>query len=89
MKRRYLAGLTSVALSAVVRAYQLLVSPLLPPACRYLPTCSEYAAEAIELHGAWRGIILASRRLARCHPWGGSGYDPVPEPGGSDCRPAG
>ena len=80
MKRRYLAGLTSVALSAVVRAYQLLVSPLLPPACRYLPTCSEYAAEAIDLHGAWRGIILASRRLARCHPWGGSGFDPVPPP---------
>jgi hypothetical protein len=89
MERHNRAGVTGVALSAAVRGYQLLVSPLLPPACRFLPTCSEYAAEAIERHGAWRGIILASRRLARCHPWGGSGYDPVPEPSGLDCRRAG
>jgi putative membrane protein insertion efficiency factor len=85
MERQPLAWMTSMTLSAAVRGYKLLVSPLLPPACRFLPTCSEYAAEAIERHGAWRGIILASRRLARCHPWGGSGYDPVPEPGGSGC----
>ena len=89
MERHNRVGVTSGALSAAVRGYQLLVSPMLPPACRFLPTCSEYAAEAIERHGAWRGIILASRRLARCHPWGGSGYDPVPETGGSDCRHAG
>ena len=89
MKRHNGVGVTSVALRAVVRGYQLLVSPLLPPACRFLPTCSEYAAEAIERHGAWRGIILASLRLARCHPWGGSGYDPVPDPGDFDCRRAG
>ncbi len=89
MERQNRVGVTSTALSAAVRCYQLLVSPLLPPACRYLPTCSEYAAEAIDRHGAWRGIILASRRLARCHPWGGSGYDPVPERGGLDCPPAG
>ncbi len=88
MERHNPVGVTRVALSAAVRGYQLLVSPLLPPACRFLPTCSEYAAEAIERHGAWRGIILASLRLARCHPWGGSGYDPVPEPGGLDCRHA-
>jgi hypothetical protein len=89
MERQPLAWMTSMTLSAAVRAYKLLVSPLLPPACRFLPTCSEYAAEAIERHGAWRGIMLASRRLARCHPWGGSGYDPVPEPGGSGCARAG
>ena len=89
MDRRNRVGVTSAALSAAVRGYQLLVSPLLPPACRFLPTCSEYAAEAIERHGSWRGIILASQRLVRCHPWGGSGYDPVPEPGGLDCPRAG
>ena len=89
MERHNRAGVTSVALRGAVRGYQLLVSPLLPPACRYLPTCSEYAVEAIERHGAWRGIVLALGRLARCHPWGGSGYDPVPEPGGSGCPRAG
>jgi uncharacterized protein len=89
MERHNRVGVTSGALSAAVRGYQLLVSPLLPPACRFLPTCSEYAAEAIQRHGAWRGIILASRRLVRCHPWGGCGYDPVPEPGGLDWPLAG
>jgi len=84
MKLRYCAGITSKVLRAAMRGYQLLVSPLLPPACRFLPTCSEYASEAVERHGACRGGILALRRLARCHPWGGSGYDPVPEPGGLD-----
>jgi uncharacterized protein len=79
MKPQYRAGITSMLLSGAVRGYQLLVSPLLPPACRFLPTCSEYAAEAIERHGARRGVLLALRRLARCHPWGDSGYDPVPE----------
>ena len=86
MERQPLAWMMSMTLRAAVRGYKLLVSPLLPPACRFLPTCSEYAAEAIERHGAWRGIILASRRLARCHPWGGSVYDPVPEPGGWGAR---
>ena len=82
MKRPYRAGMSGTALSVAVRGYQLLVSPFLPPACRFLPTCSEYAVEAIESHGAGRGVVLALLRLARCHPWGGSGYDPVPEPGG-------
>jgi putative membrane protein insertion efficiency factor len=71
----------NLALQAAIRTYQLLVSPLLPPSCRFLPSCSEYAAEAIQRHGALRGTGLALLRLARCHPWGGSGYDPVPEPG--------
>lgn len=62
----------------MIRAYQLLVAPVIPPSCRYYPSCSHYAAEAIEQHGPWRGSGLALRRLLRCHPWGGSGYDPVP-----------
>ncbi len=62
----------------LIRAYQLVISPLLPPSCRYLPTCSDYAIEALAVHGALRGSGLALRRLACCHPWGGSGYDPVP-----------
>lgn len=66
------------ALILLLRAYQLVVSPLLGPACRYAPSCSQYAIEAIARHGAVRGSALAARRLARCHPLGESGYDPVP-----------
>lgn len=61
-----------------IRLYQLAISPLLPPSCRYQPTCSAYAIEAMEHHGVLRGGWLTFRRLLRCHPWGGSGYDPVP-----------
>ncbi|HEV3176415.1 MAG TPA: membrane protein insertion efficiency factor YidD [Stellaceae bacterium] len=69
----------TLLLRGLIRSYQLLISPVLGPSCRYLPSCSDYAAEAIERHGALAGTWLAVRRLARCHPWGGSGYDPVPE----------
>jgi len=62
----------------LVRFYQLFLSPLLPPSCRYLPTCSCYAAEAIATHGAIKGTWLAVKRIGRCHPWGGDGFDPVP-----------
>lgn len=61
-----------------IRFYQLCISPLLPPACRFTPTCSQYAIEALRKHGPFRGSWLALRRILRCHPWGGSGYDPVP-----------
>jgi putative membrane protein insertion efficiency factor len=75
--------LVKLLLRGLIRAYQLLVSPLLLPSCRYLPSCSEYAGEAIELHGALRGSWLSLRRLLRCHPWGGHGFDPVPPPSSS------
>ena len=65
-------------LLALVRAYQLLVSPFTAPACRFTPTCSTYARQAIARHGACAGGWLALKRLARCHPWGGAGDDPVP-----------
>ena len=61
-----------------VRAYQVLLSPLLPAACRYTPSCSHYAIEALETHGALRGGWLAVKRIARCHPFHAGGYDPVP-----------
>ncbi len=63
---------------AAIRVYQRAISPYLPPACRYTPSCSEYAREAIERHGAAKGCWMALRRLCRCQPLGSSGYDPVP-----------
>jgi len=68
----------SSLLALPVKFYRYFISPLLPPSCRYTPTCSEYALEALKLHGALHGSWLTLRRLGRCHPWGGHGYDPVP-----------
>lgn len=65
-------------LITIVRAYQVAISPLLPASCRYYPSCSAYAIEALERHGARKGGWLALRRLARCHPFRPGGYDPVP-----------
>ena len=62
----------------LIRFYQKCISPLTPPACRYTPTCSQYAIEAIRKYGIIKGGWLATKRILRCHPWGGSGYDPVP-----------
>ena len=61
-----------------LRAYKLVISPFLPPACRFHPTCSEYAADAVQLYGVSRGGALAVRRLLRCGPWSRGGFDPVP-----------
>lgn len=68
----------SMALIALVRFYQRCISPLTPPSCRYTPTCSQYAIEALRKYGVIKGLWLTIKRLSRCHPWGGSGYDPVP-----------
>lgn len=68
------------ALTAVVKGYQRGFSSVFPPSCRYWPSCSEYAIEALQLHGVARGSWLTLRRLCRCHPWGGHGVDPVPLP---------
>lgn len=62
----------------LIRFYQYGISPLLPPRCRYTPTCSQYAVEAVRKYGALKGGWLTAKRIARCHPWGGSGHDPVP-----------
>ena len=58
--------------------YKGAISPLTPPSCRFTPSCSTYAVEALRKHGPFKGLYLAIRRILRCHPWGGSGYDPVP-----------
>ena len=66
-------------LRGLVRTYQYAISPVIAPCCRHLPTCSAYAVEAITKHGALRGGVMSISRLLRCHPWGTSGFDPVPE----------
>ena len=65
-------------LMGLIRFYRTAISPFTPPSCRFTPTCSAYALEAVDRHGALRGSWLALRRIFRCHPWGGSGHDPVP-----------
>lgn len=71
MRLRFLAKI-------LIRAYQCLVSPVLPPSCRFMPTCSQYAYEAISRYGAMRGGLMAVKRILRCHPFHPGGYDPVP-----------
>lgn len=79
-------------LAVAIRAYRYLISPLLGPTCRFAPSCSAYALEAIERHGPWVGAWIAMRRIARCHPWNPGGHDPVPPlrglgaPRGDDIR---
>lgn len=67
----------SFLFTLLIKFYQLLISPILPNACRYTPTCSEYGMQAIKKYGAWKGGWMALKRISRCHPWGGSGHDPL------------
>ena len=74
-----LTELPARAIAGVFRLYQLALSPLLPPSCRFSPSCSHYGIEALKRHGLLAGLWLTACRIGRCHPWGGSGFDPVPE----------
>ena len=77
MGRQVLRGLGWLLIQPI-RFYQRFISPLKPPTCRFTPTCSNYAIQAIRKHGPFKGLALAVWRILRCNPWGGSGYDPVP-----------
>ena len=77
-KRSLLGRLVGGVLMAFIRVYQYLLSPLLPNSCRFVPTCSQYGVEALQKYGPIKGFWLTAKRIFRCHPWGGSGYDPVP-----------
>ncbi len=78
---RFIRWLFTGIMILLVKFYQYFISPLLPNSCRYTPTCSAYAIEALKVHGFFRGIILAVMRVSRCNPWGGHGHDPVPPKG--------
>jgi len=75
---RVLSAALVAPLVLLIAGYRRWVSPVLPPACRFHPTCSEYAADAMAAHGPFRGLVLVARRLARCHPWCDGGVDPAP-----------
>lgn len=79
-----LGKLLAWPLLGLVQLYRIAISPWLGANCRFQPTCSEYTLQALRQHGAFRGSCLAAKRIGRCHPWGGSGYDPVPEEDGPD-----
>jgi uncharacterized protein len=76
---RFAARLGARVVIELIHGYRLVLAPLLPAGCRFAPTCSTFALEAIERHGLRRGLRLAAARIARCHPWHAGGYDPVPE----------
>lgn len=71
-------NIAQIILIGAISFYQGAISPHTPPSCRFVPTCSQYGIEAIRKHGALKGVWLTLKRISRCHPWGGSGYDPVP-----------
>jgi len=74
-----MSNLLTKLMVALVKLYQYILSPILPGACRYTPSCSEYGVQALRKHGPWRGGWLTLKRILSCHPWGGHGHDPVPE----------
>jgi len=76
--KRILHQITIFPLIMIVRFYQWLISPILPPSCRYTPTCSHFTIEALKKHGVFFGTYYATKRILSCHPFGGQGYDPVP-----------
>ncbi len=78
---KWLGTALSFALIIPVKIYQWIISPMLPGSCRYVPTCSEYAIEALRIHGPVKGLLLGTKRIFSCHPWGGHGFDPVPSKG--------
>jgi putative membrane protein insertion efficiency factor len=80
MKKAYncLKKVILFILLLIIKMYQSFISPLFPPSCRYVPSCSQYAIEALKKHGIIKGLFLAIKRILSCNPWGGSGYDPVP-----------
>ena len=71
-------NILAIVLIIPIKLYQVLISPLLGSSCRYSPTCSQYSIEAIKKHGPFKGLWLAVKRISNCHPWGGSGHDPIP-----------
>lgn len=77
-KRSLLGSGFNALFLLLIRVYQYVLSPLLPNSCRFVPTCSQYGVEALQKHGPFKGLWLTLKRISRCHPWGGSGYDPVP-----------
>lgn len=79
LKTQYFKQILIFPFVFLVRFYQVAISPLTPATCRYSPTCSHYTVEALKVHGLFTGGWLAIKRIFSCHPWGGSGYDPVPE----------
>lgn len=75
---KYVRRVALMIMLSLIRFYQNCISPFTPPSCRFTPTCSQYAIEALRKYGPWKGLWLTIKRILRCNPWGGSGYDPVP-----------
>jgi uncharacterized protein len=88
LSRQFPGRMLALVLRGAIRLYQLTLAYFFVGACRYEPSCSAYAAEAVARHGALKGGFLAAHRLCRCAPWGGRGYDPVPSAAGLSCSPA-
>jgi len=75
---KWVLRILSLPFIALIKIYQWIISPLIGPKCRFTPTCSHYDIEALKKHGVFKGLWLTVKRISRCHPWGGHGYDPVP-----------